>query len=70
MEANRKEHCDFDAVVNGETWHIEMAWLQKNGDVAWYDGGTFRNGVKFLRIFGPQEISPPPVEWLEGREGR
>uniref|UniRef100_A0A6H1ZZX1 Uncharacterized protein n=1 Tax=viral metagenome TaxID=1070528 RepID=A0A6H1ZZX1_9ZZZZ len=61
MEANRKKRCDFDAEFNGETWHIEMVWLQSNGNVAWYDGATFRNGVKFMRTFNPQEISPPPI---------
>jgi hypothetical protein len=61
MEANRKERCDFDVNYYGEKWHIEMAWIQSNGDIAWYDGGIYRDGVKFMRIFSPNEIDVPKI---------
>ena len=62
MEANRKECCDFNVEFRGETWHIEMAWIQANGKPAWYDGSTHREGVKFMRTFGPSEIDVPQIE--------
>jgi hypothetical protein len=61
MEANRKERCEFDVNYNNEIWHIEMAWIQANGNVAWYDGGIYRDGVKFMRIFSPGEIVVPKI---------
>jgi len=60
MEANRKERCDFDVSFRGEEWHIEMMWIQANGGVAWYDGGIFRKGTKFMRTFSPSEIDDVP----------
>ena len=59
MEANRKERCDFDIVLKGETWHIDMAWIGAGREVAWYDGTTHRDGVAFHRIFSPTEIKAP-----------
>ena len=56
MIANRKESCSFDTFVNGEKWHIEMAWIQENGEIAWYEGGIHREGVKFTQIFEPSKI--------------
>jgi len=61
MEANRKERCDFDVMHNEEQWHIEMSWIQTDGNVAWYDGATYRDGVKFMRIFSPSEIDVPEI---------
>ncbi len=61
MEANRKERCDFDVSFKDEIWHIEMTWIQPNGEPAWYDGAVFRNGVKFMRIFSPNEIEVPQI---------
>lgn len=62
MEANRKESCDFNVRFLGEDWHIDMAWIQKNGDPAWYDGRITRDGVTFMRIFHPGEIAIPQIE--------
>ena len=61
MEANRKERCEFDVMYNGEQWHIETVWVRANGEPAWYEGGTYRNGVKFMRIFSPSEIDVPEI---------
>lgn len=61
MEANKKEQCDFSVTYNGEQWDIEEVWIQANGEVAWYAGSMYRNGVKFMRIFLPSEIDVPLV---------
>ena len=64
MEANRKEDCNFDVIVKGRKWHINTAWIQPNGEVAWFDASTERNGVTFYQIFSPDELEHPQVERL------
>ena len=67
MEANRKESCDFNVIINNEEWHIEMAWIQANGEPAWYEGKTYRNGVCFTQIFSPDKITVPPIEYASNK---
>jgi len=61
MEANRKQCSDFNITVNGEEWHVEMTYIQANGDPAWYVASIFRDGVKFMRDFGPDELTDETV---------
>jgi len=65
MEANRKESTDFIINFRGEKWHIVMAWMQSNGDPAWYDGVIHRDGVAFHRTFSPSEIDVPKITRVE-----
>lgn len=61
-EANRRESCDFEVNFKDEAWQIEMAYITPAGDVAWYDGNTCRDGVRFYRTFSPTEIKVPVAE--------
>ena len=63
MEANYRETCDFEIDRLGEKWRITGCWIIRyDNTVAWWDGETIRNGIKFHRIFNRNEVSPPPIE--------
>lgn len=61
MEAQTKQSCDFTVKINGENWHIVTMWRKTDREPAWYDGSTCRNGVRFYRIFTPNEVQSPAV---------
>lgn len=56
---NRPISCDYDVKHNNEKWHIFAIWKRADGEVAWYEGRTIRNGVSSTRIFSPSEIRMP-----------
>jgi len=62
MEANRKENCDFDVRYKEESWHIENVWIQENGEVAWFEAKTYRDGVCFNQIFSSWEVEIPAIK--------
>ena len=60
------QECDFDTVVKyndvDTVYHIDSAYRDENGKITWYDGFRISNGVKFRRMFSPEEITVPTIE--------
>jgi hypothetical protein len=60
------QECDFDTVVKyndaDTVCHIDSAYRDENGKITWYDVVRISNGVKFRRMFSPEEITIPPIE--------
>jgi hypothetical protein len=61
MEANTFIDCNFDVIVKNEKYHINRVWRKKDGNPCWWEGSIIRDGVEFMRIFGPDEITIPEI---------
>ena len=64
------QECDFDTVVKyndaDTVYHIDSAYCDERGVITWYDGFRIgKDGVKFRRMFSPEEITVPPIEEVQ-----
>ena len=66
---NKMQECNFDTVVKNDVdtvYHIDSAYRNEHGVITWYDGFRIgKNGVKFRRMFSPEEITIPPIEQVQ-----
>ncbi len=56
---NREKKCDFDVMFRGRKYHIDIAMIDHEENVVWYEGTTQKMGVPFSRLFAPSEIEVP-----------
>ena len=55
--ANRKQATDFIITITGESWRCEAVYVRANGTPAWFECAVVRDGVRFTRDFGPEELA-------------